>query len=186
MYEVEHKVIILEEAKQALLDKNGYLLKEISNRTVHSSSSHQDTGSILIAVLIYALSKLIERRDYTRIKDWDEMVDKINSLITAAIKAAMEDDEEKFGIFLGKVRKTIEDISADLKPYVQEVMRKACVNKACRIYEHGISMGQTAKLLGITKWELSEYAGQSRASEIKFNQTLNEKTRAKMALEFFS
>jgi len=186
MEEVEHKIAILEEAKQALLDKNAFLLRELSTRTVHSSSSHQDTGSILISVIIYSLSKLIERRDFVRIKDWDSIIEKINSLLTSSIKLAMEGDEEGFANYLGKVRKVLEEASLDLKPYLHEVMRKACVNKACRIYEHGISMGKTADLLGVTKWELSEYAGQSKVSEAKYNQTLNQKSRAKMALDFFS
>jgi predicted transcriptional regulator len=73
-----------------------------------------------------------------------------------------------------------------MKPYIQEVLRKASINKASKIYEHGISLGQTAQLLGITQWELSEYSGQTNVSDNDYNKTLDIKKRAKMALEFFS
>ena len=63
-------------------------------------------------------------------------------------------------------------------------MRKASINKASRIYEHGISLGKTAQLLGITQWELTEYTGQKR--EEKPYGALSAKKRAQMALEFFS
>ena len=72
-----------------------------------------------------------------------------------------------------------------MKPYINEVLRKASINKASRIHEHGISLGQTAKLLGITQWELSEYIGRKEITDRRYSQTINTKIRAKMAMEFF-
>lgn len=186
MEEVEHKISVLEGAKQALLEKDSFLLKQVSNQTVHSASLQQDAGSLIIATLVYALSKLVERKDYVKIRNWDKLVEKINSNFTSAIKAAMESDEEKFNLFLQKARESLEESSVDMKQYIQDVLRKASVNKASRIYEHGISLGQTAQILGLTNWELAEYAGQSKWTDAKYLQTLDEKSRAKMALEFFS
>ena len=97
----------------------------------------------------------------------------------------MEGDEEKFNSFLKKAREALEESSVDMKQYIQDVLRKASINKASRIYEHGISLGQTAQILGLTSWELAEYAGQSKSVETRYMQTINEKSRAKMALEFF-
>ena len=73
-----------------------------------------------------------------------------------------------------------------MKKNIQDVFRKASVNKASRIYEHGISMGKTAKLLGITMWELADYAGKTGISDVSESKTLDVKSRIKLAMEMFT
>lgn len=46
-------------------------------------------------------------------------------------------------------------------------------------------MEQTAKLLGITIWELAEYAGQTGISDVNLSVTLPIKQRIKQAEEIF-
>ena len=46
-------------------------------------------------------------------------------------------------------------------------------------------MEKTAKILGISIWELAEYAGQSKESDIDLTVTLPIKDRIKTAMEFF-
>lgn len=185
MEEVEHKISILEGAKQAMIEKNAPWLRDLSNKTIHSASTQQDAGSLITAVLIYSLSKLVERRDYIKIRNWDKLVDKLEEGFDCAIKAAIDNDDEEYGACLKEARKTLEEFSIDLKHYIHEVLRKAAINKASRVYEHGISLGQTANLLGLTTWELTEYAGQNKVADTKYNETMNVKARAKMAMEFF-
>jgi len=136
--------------------------------------------------LIYTLSKLIERRDYERIVNWDDFVRKFNFVIDRTISALKKNDNESYAANMQEARGFLESVSGDLKYYIQEVLRKASINKGSRIYEHGISLGQTAKLLGISEWELLEYTGQSKIADMKFSDTLEIRKRAKMALEFLA
>jgi len=46
-------------------------------------------------------------------------------------------------------------------------------------------METTAKLLGITVWELAEYAGQTGISDVNLNITLPIKKRIRIAEEIF-
>jgi len=46
-------------------------------------------------------------------------------------------------------------------------------------------MEQTAKILGITIWELSEYAGTTGISNVNLNRTMSEKKRIQIAMEIF-
>ncbi len=186
MEEVEHLVEVIKGTEIALLRKDAVKLKDLSNQTVHQAASHQDEGCITLAVLIYALSKLIERKDYERIKNWDKFVKKISAFLDLAITTLKEGNESKYKVYLEMSRKTLTSISVNLKPYIQEVLRKAAINKASKIYEHGVSMEATAKMLGITQWELSEYAGQKQTSDNPYNETIDVKKRAQTALEFFS
>jgi hypothetical protein len=76
-------------------------------------------------------------------------------------------------------------LSGKLKRYVQDVFQRARVNKASRIYEHGISMEKTANLLGVTLYELAEYAGKTGISDVPLGKTLNVKARIKILTEMF-
>ena len=143
--EVLHTIQVLEDTKRGLLEGDSLKLKELSNETLHSACGIQDSASLTIAVLVYALSKIIERKDGVKVRDWDLFVKKFNSFL-----------------------------------------KKASINKASKIYEHGISLGHKADLLGLTQWELAEYTSQSNAAENEQNITIDVKKRAKMALEFFS
>ena len=183
--EVQHTISILQEAKKALLTDNSFKLLELSNQKIHSAACVQDIESITLTIIIYSLGKLIERRSSLKIKNWNVFVKKINSFINLAILALQKNNQKAYGDYILKVKSSLESISPSLKQYTKEIIRNACINKASHIYKHGISMGQTAKLLGITEWELAEYTGQTRIADINYNKTLNEKKRAQMALEFF-
>ena len=46
-------------------------------------------------------------------------------------------------------------------------------------------MEKTAKLLGISIWELAEYAGQTGISDVNLSITMPIKKRIKLAMEMF-
>lgn len=185
MEEVSHVINVLEETKEAIAREDVLKLKELSNLTIHSASTAQDTGSVTIAVIVYALSKIIERREVFKIINWKVFIKKIDGIISLAIKALKEDKIDKYEKYMALLRKTITSTNLNIKHSIQDVMRKASINKASRIYEHGISLGHTAQILGITEWELSEYAGQTKIPDVKFNVTISVEKRAKLAMEFF-
>lgn len=183
--ECEHQANILKETIKATREKDSHKLKELSNKTIHSSCMYQDSASITIAVLIYTISKLIERGDYNRIKNWDLLIKKCANTLSLAVDALEKQKKEAYEKHIQKARKCIETATGSLKPYIQDVLKKAYINKGAKIYEHGISMGRTSNMLGISQWELSEYAGQKNI-EVPHNNTISIKERAKMAWEFFS
>jgi hypothetical protein len=184
--ELNHYIDVLEETKEALSNKDAPLLKDLSNNTIHSASSQQDSASITIAVIVYALSKLVEREDYQKIKDWNKFVKKFNSYFSLAIKALKQENYEAYQEHVQRARKTLESHSVTFRVYIDDVLKKASINKGSKIYEHGVSLEQTAKLLGVTQWELSDYIGQKTSADVRQAQTIDVKTRAKMAMEFFS
>lgn len=185
MQEKENILRILKETKEAVKKKDSTALKILSNQTLHSASIYRDTDNIAVAVLVYAISKLIERKSYEEYKNWPGFFKNFMVCIDRAILALEQGHEEYFQSQLKCIRKEISKLSGNLKKNIQDVFRKAEINKAGRIYEHGLSMQQTAKLLGITIWELAEYAGQSGVSDINLNLTLPVKIRIKNAMEIF-
>lgn len=184
--EIEHQAQVLEQTKTALTTKNLIQLKFLSNKTINTASAQQDSSSITIAVMIYTLSKFLEREDYKKISGWDRFVKKFNSTLDLAIKALKEENDKAYEKHIQKARQIIASNAPSLKKYIHDVLKKASINKGSKIYEHGISLEQTSRLLGISQWELSDYIGSKSLADIKQNQTINVKTRAKMAMEFFA
>ena len=83
------------------------------------------------------------------------------------------------------IRKAINKLSGKLKTYIQEVFKSAEINKASRLHEHGLSMEQTAKLLGVNRFELAEYVGKTGISEVPESKTMTPKKRIKLAEMMF-
>jgi len=184
--EVPHLIAVLREAREALASGDSLKLKELSNQTIHCAATYQDDGSIISAVLIYSLSKIIERRPYLDIRLWSKFVQRVSSAFKLAETALKQRNFDAYDRHMEQARKAVILLSINIKPYIEEVFRKASINKASKIYEHGVSMGKTAKLLGITEWELSEYSGQTRVGDAPQGITLGTKERLKVAMELFS
>ena len=68
MQEVENILQIFQGTKLALESYNASTLKELSERTINTAARTHDEDNIATAVVIYALSKIIERTDYRREK----------------------------------------------------------------------------------------------------------------------
>ena len=186
MQEKENILDILIKTKKAIKEGDNLLMKELSNRTVHSASIYGDTDAIAVAVIIYMLSKIIERKKYQEYKEWPVFFQTCMNGLSIAITALKKDDMDKFSSSLKEIRKRIGKISGNLRHYIQDVFRNAEINKASRIYEHGISMQKTAELLGISVFELAEYAGSTGISDVDLSITKSISERIKIAEEILS
>jgi hypothetical protein len=184
MQEKENVMRILKETKKALKMKDVIKLKELSNQTIHTASIAQDPDNITIAVIVYALSKIIERGKHQLDGKLTNFIDQINFLMEGLEKALEKEDKILTNKKLQGMRAEIDKLSGKLKRYIQDVFRKGSINKASKIYEHGISMEKTASLLGITMYELASYAG-SRDIETPIGKGMEVKKRIKIAMDFF-
>jgi hypothetical protein len=186
MQEKENVLRILEETKVALKAEDSFKLKELSDQTIHTASITQDADNIAVAVVIYSLSKITERKKYQDFKEWNSFYKAIVSYVDNSISALKKNEDKKLHESLTFMRNAIANLSGNLKIYIQDVFRKAQINKASKINEHGISMEQTAKLLGITLFELAGYAGQKpEISNAPWGQTLDVKSRIKISQDMF-
>jgi hypothetical protein len=185
MEEKEHVLSVLKQVKKALKEKNYVEIKSLSNKIIHISSIHQEADIISLAVIIYSLSKLIEREDYKNEKNWDKFYQNYIQNIDDMIYALKNEDLNRFHQEIQSNRKLIQGLSGHLKKYIQDVFQGAKINKASRIYEHGISMEKTASILGVSLWELAEYTGKTQINNVNLGLTIPIKERIKFAEEIF-
>ena len=180
-----HILNILKRVINALEKKKYIEIKNLSNQIIHQASIHQNPDIISLAVIIYSLSKFIERESYKEQKSWSVFYENYIKHFNNVIKALEKDNLEVFRNELRLIRKLIQNLPGDLKKNISEVFRRAQINKASRIYEHGISMGKTAKILGISQWELAEYAGKTGIGDVNLGITIPVAQRIKQAEDIF-
>lgn len=183
--EKEHILEVLKETITAIENEDIIKLKDLSNQTVHTASINQDADNIIVAVLIYSIGKIIERQNYKNYPQYKSFLQSIKYHISNLISFLENQELNKFRYETRKIRQIIAKLSGNFKTNIQNIFRKAEINKASRIYEHGISMEKTAKLLGVSLWELAEYAGQTGISNVSLNKTMSVKTRIKIAMDIF-
>ncbi len=186
MQEKGNIIDILKNARSAMERRDAVLMKHLSDRTIHTSSIYGDPDNVAVAVVIYALSKIVERGKYESYKSWPFFIDICLKGLTSSAEAIEREDIEGFRNAIASINKAISRISGHLKDYIEDVFRKASINKASRIYEHGISMKQTADLLGVTVFELAEYVGKTGIADVDLSITKDIRKRLKEAAEFFS
>lgn len=185
MQENENILRILKETLEAINSEDSFKIKQLSDQTINTASMTQDVDNVSVAVIVYSLGKIMERERYQKYPEWDKFLKFIKDYLKDSINYLKEKDEERTRNSLENIRRIIGKLSGKLRKYIKEVFRRAQISKASRIYEHGISMERTAKLLGITSYELAEYAGQTGISDVANSKTMSVKERINLIKEFF-
>lgn len=185
MKEVKNVLRILRETKRLIEDDDAFELKALSNQTIHAATVSQDADNIIVAVLVYSIGKVMERDHYRKMEGWTEFRSAVIKNLTLAIKSLEADDVDKCRVYLGRIRNSLNRISSDLARYIKDVFRKAEINKAFKLYEHGLSTEKTAELLGVSLWDISSYIGQSSIGDAHVSVTMPVEERVKIAEEIF-
>ncbi len=186
MQEKENILKILEGTKASIQKGDATTIKNLSDQTTNTAALTHDPDNIAIAVIIYSISKLLERQNYQKLSGWNEFYNAFFKCMDSTINSIKNNDEIKIKESLDCMRNSLIKVSGNLKKYIQDIFRKASINKASKLYEHGISMEKTAKLLGITMFELASYAGQKEEiSESPIVKGIDTKSRIKLAMDIF-
>ncbi|MDD5649497.1 MAG: hypothetical protein PHF86_03645 [Candidatus Nanoarchaeia archaeon] len=175
---------ILQKAYNAILNRDTALLRELSNQTIHTSSISQNEDSLSISIIMYSFSKIFER-NYSEYKDWDKFYASIKDNLKKSIQALNKKDFVGYETIIKNIFTDIDSLDKKLRTYIQEVFEVAKIHKASRIHEHGISVGRTAQLLGVSEWELMDYVGKTGISDTPLSKTMDISVRIKVARNLF-
>ena len=134
-------------------------LKELSNHTIHNASIFQDEDSISIAILIYSLSKIIER------KFGELNFRPILNLLIASSDHLKKDNHKEYRKTIRELFSLISKIDTKLKLYIGEVINQAQIKKGSQLYRHGISLERASEILGVSQWELMGYVGHTKITD---------------------
>lgn len=153
--EILDKVISVLEIKE---EKDIEELKELSDRAVEMVALYKDVDIISMTVMVYSFYKIITA---VNPKDYQELL--------RELKFARESLKEGN---LGKYNKSIKSLfeivkrsNAKVKEHLEDVMQAARIKKGAVLLEKGLSIGQAAGLMGLSNWDLQQYAGKTTALE---------------------
>ena len=158
----EDLINILTNAIEILKKGDNFKLKKLSNHTIHNASIFQDKDSVSIAVIIYSLSKILERGK----PDPTEII----NLMQQGTDYLKKGDAESYKAIVKELFRFVSLVDTKLKLYIDEVIKQAEIKKGSKIYDHGVSMGQAASVLGISQWELMNYVGKTRIIDAGFER----------------
>lgn len=144
-------------------------LRELSNHTLHNSSIFQDEDSISIMVLVYSLSKLIERQEGKM------AYSTLLALLGSAKKNLQEDKTDAYRANIRKLFDFISTIDNKLNLYIGEVINQAQIKKGTKLYAHGISLARASEILGVSQWDLMSYVGNTTLTDINGGIGLKER-----------
>lgn len=188
MQERENILRIFQETKEAVSRGDASKIQELSNHTTNTASLTHDPDNIAAAVVVYSLSKIVEAENYKKLPGWNNFYKTYIGTIDRIIDAIKRGDDFAYRKDIAIIREAMGKLSGKLKTYIQDVFRKASIDKASKIYEHGISMEKTANMLGVTLFELASYAGEKEAAagtDVPESVTISVKQRLKFATDIF-
>lgn len=175
---------LLDEAYAALKEEDPGKLRAISDDTLRSAGIFQDTDSISVAVMMYSLAKMLERKRIQQYRQWE--IFKKNALISIknARNSLNDMNLKKYQASIKSILDGIGKLEGRFGQYVTEVIEQAKIKKGSGFYEHGISVSRAADLMGISPWELSEYLGQRKETHMHMT-TRSVKERLSLARSIF-
>lgn len=161
-------------------------IMEWSNHIIHSASIYQDKLTTLVATIIYSIGKIMSKGKIKRYPQqaWNEFETTVRDELSKAIKVLKKDELKDFKKALLVLQKAVMALDKSFKQYINYVINHAKLKKGAKIFEHGVSIKRVASLLGVSEWELRDYAGKTRILERdKFRNGVAD--RLKKARELF-
>ncbi|PIO04795.1 hypothetical protein COT47_07475 [Candidatus Woesearchaeota archaeon CG08_land_8_20_14_0_20_43_7] len=166
---------ILEGILRIIKSKDLNELRRLSDHTIHGASIFQDEDSIAIAVITYALSKVLVSCD-------ERILQEINNEIANAKDELSDGKTSEYKYAIKNLFKIISEINENFRKYIEEVIEYSEIKKGARIYEHGISMARAAEILGVSEWDLMGYVGKTTLIDAEEE---DEKERLNFARKLF-
>jgi len=161
----DHLLEILTRLLKAVKTNNIREIKDLSNQTIHSLTIFQDELSRDIAVISYSLYKILSRSDYQQEKGWNKFYEHLIKHLTLAKEYIKNGQEQEYTKEINRIQEEIKVLKPDLQNEINNVFESSKIAKASRITEHGVSLGQAAKTLNTSQWDVQQYTGKTGISE---------------------
>ena len=150
LYDLREAIKILEKRE----DKDFQELKVLSNHAIEDVAAHKDLDVISLTVLIYSIYKVVNCLNDQDYKDILLLLEKSeNSLVRGNLG--------KYNSHIKKLFQIVEGCNAKVKEHLQDVMQAAKIKKGTILLEKGLSIGQAAGLMGLSNWDLQQYASKT-------------------------
>ena len=150
LYDITRTVAILEVRELKDIEE----LKELSDHAIDDVALHKDLDLISVTVLIYSLYKIVQNVNEDDYKN-------LLTQLRAAQKYIGERDLGKYNRSIKNLYELVHKSSALVTEHLQDVMEAAKIKKGTALLQRGLSIGQAAGLMGLSNWDLQQYAAKT-------------------------
>lgn len=152
----------MEEIQHAFKNKNAGDLRRIANQTIWKTSIHNDSVEAEIAVIAYALHKLLTKEHIQNNAKWKTIQGIINEKLAESVQSLKHKNIAQFRHQLEQLSKRIQTADKNFGNFVQNLIEKSRVKQASSLYAFGLSLGQATALTNADKKTLFNYIGYTK------------------------
>jgi hypothetical protein len=129
-------------------------LKKLSNHSISIVAAYKDLDVISITVLIYSIYKVVDRLEQNDYK-------LLQNHLKSALQSLKQGDLHKYNSAIKNAYRIVKRSTSKVKEHLQDVMDAARIKKGSILLQAGLSMGQAAGLMGLSNWDLQDYASKT-------------------------
>lgn len=166
---------LLAELARLLRENSSLGLKELSNRAIEQVMTTEDPRLVNISLVSYGLYKVLGKPHLAENKKWIAIRGKMLRDIEDAIRK--ERTLEELGELLKDIVSDVSKFDALEGRFVEDVIDKARLKQASRLYALGMSLSKAASLTGTNTTDLFGYVGSTKIHESTDTKTLGIKER---------
>ncbi|MBN2517277.1 MAG: hypothetical protein JXB14_00370 [Candidatus Altiarchaeota archaeon] len=168
---------LIDKSITAVKGRDALELRRISSEAINEAAIEQHRELILLGLIDYALSKILSKTHYEKVPEgfYEE--------IQKYLESAKTGGDENVLLNLEKIEDMVIKLDESEGRYEDNLMEKARVKKAAKLYYSGLSLKRAAGLTGANPSDVLAFVGQSRIHEFRDEGPLS--NRIKIAREVF-
>jgi hypothetical protein len=151
-------------------------LRKLSNEILEDVSLFQDQETISVTVLVYSLYKVFNKR---RDLEKESLLKLLNKSISCI------DNNQQFRTALRHIFDQIKKYDKNIDMNILQILKHSQVKRGLKVYEHGLSIGQAAEIIGVSKWQIMDYLGSSNIIDKDANSRIECRERLAFARGLF-
>ena len=158
-------------------DESVEQLRILSNDVIEDVALYKDLDVISVTVLIYSIYKVISSIPK----------DSRQAIVDGLKSSKKYLDQGNYGRYNKEIKtlfNLVKKSNAEVKVHLQDVMHAARIKKSAVLLKKGLSIGQAAGLMGLSNWDLQQYAGKNTYFT-DHHEKVQVKTRLLTAMKVF-
>ena len=158
---------MIERLRNAFKSRKASDLKKISNAAIEQAAMSEDRDMVSIPLISYCLYKLLSKEHMEKQESWNRFLENVDKDLDEAVEIAKR-GEPLVGILEKEIIHDIAQIDDSYGNYAKDIVYKARIKQASRIYAMGISLSTAIALTGADKMESYGYVGTTKIHDRPF------------------
>ena len=152
--EILHDLTTALRILQTREDQDIEQLRELSDHAIEDIAVQKDLELVSVTVLLYSIYKVFTSFTNEQYKD-------LVKQLGVATKALDAQNLGAYNRCLKILYEIVTKSNAKVQEHLQDVMQAARIKKGASLLQRGLSIGQAAGIMGLSNWDLQQYAGKT-------------------------